>query len=76
MMEKVGLSIQEAAPMFYVQRMTPSEYGISRGMDGARYRSLGNAVIVPVIEWIGKRILLSIESQVFNNLDLTMAACK
>lgn len=49
-------------------RETP---GISRGMDGARYRSLGNAVTVPVIEWIGKRILLSMESQVFNDLDLT-----
>ncbi|MCC6893268.1 MAG: DNA (cytosine-5-)-methyltransferase [Anaerolineae bacterium] len=31
--------------------------GISRELDSARYRALGNAVCVPVIEWIGKRII-------------------
>jgi DNA (cytosine-5)-methyltransferase 1 len=35
-------------------RETP---GISRGMDGSRYRSLGNAVAVPIIHWIGSKIL-------------------
>lgn len=29
----------------------------SREPDGPRYRALGNAVTVPVIEWIGKRIV-------------------
>jgi len=33
--------------------------GISRRMDGYRYRSLGNAVSVPIIEWIGQRIILT-----------------
>lgn len=31
--------------------------GVSSRLDGSRFRSLGNAVAVPVIEWIGKRIL-------------------
>lgn len=31
--------------------------GISCGLDGDRYRAIGNAVCVPVIEWIGKRIV-------------------
>lgn len=31
--------------------------GVSRGLDGSRYRAIGNAVAVPIIEWIGKRIL-------------------
>lgn len=31
--------------------------GISGGVDSSRWRSLGNAVAVPVIEWIGKRII-------------------
>ena len=31
--------------------------GVSSGVDSRRYRSVGNAVAVPVIEWIGKRIL-------------------
>lgn len=30
---------------------------ISQGLDGNRYRAVGNAVCVPVIEWIGKRIV-------------------
>ena len=31
--------------------------GVSPGMDGNRMRAIGNAVCVPVIEWIGKRIV-------------------
>lgn len=31
--------------------------GISKGLDGNRYRAIGNAVNVSVIEWLGKRIL-------------------
>jgi DNA (cytosine-5)-methyltransferase 1 len=30
---------------------------IPSGLDGSRYRAIGNAVAVPVIEWIGKRII-------------------
>ena len=30
---------------------------ISNGVDGNRYRAVGNAVAVPVIEWLGKRIM-------------------
>ena len=30
--------------------------GLSEGLDGNRYRAIGNAVNVSVIEWIGKRI--------------------
>ena len=30
---------------------------ISQGLDGNRYRAIGNAVCVPVITWIGKRIV-------------------
>lgn len=32
--------------------------GVSPGLDGNRYRAIGNAVAVPIIEWIGKRIIL------------------
>lgn len=31
--------------------------GLSTGMDSARYRAIGNAVSVPIVEWIGRRIL-------------------
>lgn len=31
--------------------------GVSKGMDGNRYRAIGNAVCVPVIRWIGTRIV-------------------
>ncbi|MCK4910716.1 MAG: DNA (cytosine-5-)-methyltransferase [Thermodesulfovibrionales bacterium] len=34
-----------------------SSSGISSGLDGSRYRAIGNAVAVPVVEWIGKRIV-------------------
>lgn len=33
--------------------------GFSRGMDANRYRALGNAVCVPVVEWIGRRIVIA-----------------
>lgn len=33
--------------------------GISSRLDGNRYRALGNAVCVPVIQWIGERILMA-----------------
>jgi len=29
----------------------------SKGMDGSRYRSIGNAVCIPVIRWIGERMI-------------------
>ena len=31
--------------------------GLPKGLDSARYRALGNAVTVPVIKWIGNRIV-------------------
>ena len=31
--------------------------GIPAGMDGPRYRALGNAVPVPVVTWLGRRII-------------------
>ena len=30
--------------------------GVSSGLDSNRYRAVGNAVAVPVVEWIGRRI--------------------
>ncbi|MBE5395205.1 DNA (cytosine-5-)-methyltransferase [Brevibacillus borstelensis] len=38
--------------------------GVSGGMDGSRFRTLGNAVAVPVIEWIGKRIMAIEEGRI------------
>ena len=32
--------------------------GLPRGMDSRRYKQLGNAVTVPVLEWIGRRVLI------------------
>lgn len=31
--------------------------GVSKGLDSARYRALGNAVTVPVAEWIGRQLM-------------------
>lgn len=31
--------------------------GVSRGLDGNRYRAIGNAVCVPIINWIASRIV-------------------
>ena len=53
---------------FGVRRLTPTECERLQGFpdgwtdidgmsDSARYRMLGNAVAVPVAEWIGKRII-------------------
>lgn len=71
-----------------VRRMTPVEYERLQGFpdywtlpptyssnddtDTLRYTVLGNAVSVPVVEWIAKRIYkqLSIETEDFNNDDL------
>jgi len=55
-------------PPFGVRRLTPLEcerlqgfpdgWTAVKGMkDRPRYRMLGNAVCVPVAEWIGKRIM-------------------
>jgi len=52
-------------PLVGVRRLTPTEYealqGFPRdwtfGSDSTRYKQLGNAVAVPVAEWIGKRIM-------------------
>jgi DNA (cytosine-5)-methyltransferase 1 len=32
--------------------------GVPTWLDGKRYRGIGNAVAVNVVEWIGKRIVL------------------
>lgn len=49
-----------------VRRLTPTECERLQGFpdgwtdgqsDSARYRQLGNAVTVPVAEWIGRRII-------------------
>lgn len=37
------------------------------GLDGSRYRALGNAVAVPIIEWIGNRIM-AVHSEEENNV--------
>ncbi len=37
-------------------RTTP---GLPVGLDAARYRALGNAVTVPVAEWIGRRLMIT-----------------
>jgi len=53
---------------FGVRRLTPVEcerlQGFSDGWtdgqsDSARYRQMGNAVAVPVVQWIGERIMES-----------------
>lgn len=53
-------------PLMGVRRLTPTECERLQGFpdgwtdgqaDSTRYRQLGNAVAVPVIEWIGKRII-------------------
>ena len=49
-----------------IRRLTPTEYERLQGFpdgwtagqsDAARYRQLGNAVAVPVAEWVGRRIV-------------------
>jgi DNA (cytosine-5)-methyltransferase 1 len=54
------------SPRFGVRRLTPTECERLQGFpdgwteghsDSARYRTLGNAVCVPIARWIGKRIM-------------------
>lgn len=57
---------------FGVRRLTPTEcerlqgfpdgWTLPMGADSPRYRALGNAVAVPVAEWIGRRIVASCRS--------------
>ena len=42
--------------------------GISHGVDGDRFRAIGNAVCVPVIEWIGRRIVAADAKYYSDNL--------
>lgn len=60
---EVGMHVQSAMG---VRRLTPTECERLQGFpdgwtdwqsDSARYRQLGNAVAVPVAEWIGRRIM-------------------
>jgi DNA (cytosine-5)-methyltransferase 1 len=53
-------------PLVGIRRLTPTECERLQGFpdgwtdgqaDSVRYRQLGNAVAVPVVEWIGKRIM-------------------
>lgn len=63
----------DSRSMVCVRRLTPTECERLQGFpdgwtavgqsDSARYRQLGNAVAVPVIEWIGRRIIAVEESQ-------------
>lgn len=55
------------ASSFGIRRLTPTECERLQGFpdgwtdgqaDSARYRQLGNAVAVPVVEWIAKRIVM------------------
>jgi DNA (cytosine-5)-methyltransferase 1 len=63
---KPGQGYPAAITQLGVRRLTPTECerlqgfpdGWTEGLsDTARYRVLGNAVCVPVAEWIGRRIL-------------------
>ena len=67
----LGVNKQDAvAGTFGVRRLTPLEcerlQGFEEGWtavngqsDTARYRQLGNAVAVPVVEWIGRRLAMA-----------------
>ena len=68
----------DAARAGLVRRLTPRECERLQGFpdgwtavggmsDSARYRMLGNAVAVPVAEWIGKRIVEREEEQDLRN---------
>jgi DNA (cytosine-5)-methyltransferase 1 len=59
---------QKIAGEFGVRRLTPTECealqgfprgwtGIPGASDSTRYKQLGNAVTVNVLEWLGKRIM-------------------
>lgn len=46
---------------------------LSQKLDSARFRAIGNAVAVPIVEWIGKRI---IELEAFHNSTLELSNSK
>lgn len=51
--------------------------GVSAGLDGNRYRAIGNAVAIPVIEWIGRQILKAEEGAMPRELwDEYRTSCK
>lgn len=61
---------RQIAVAFGVRRLTPLECERLQGFpdcwtdgqsDAARYRQMGNAVTVPVIEWLGRRIMAAVE---------------
>lgn len=63
----VGDQMGYVASRMSVRRLTPTECERLQGFpdgwteelsDSARYRCLGNAVCVPVVEWIGRRVSL------------------
>ena len=63
--ERVPLVVPMQSNDFFVRRLTPTECERLQGFpdgwtegqsDSVRYKQLGNAVAVPVVEWIGKRI--------------------
>jgi DNA (cytosine-5)-methyltransferase 1 len=62
---------QAGQMMSGVRRLTPTECERLQGFpdgwtdgqaDSTRYRQLGNAVCVPVVEWIGKQIMRALEA--------------
>lgn len=65
-MVDIILEVGKSLPNPGVRRLTPTECERLQGFpdgwtdeqsDSARYRQLGNAVAVPVIEWLGRRIM-------------------
>jgi DNA (cytosine-5)-methyltransferase 1 len=74
---KPGQGYPAALTQYGVRRLTPTEAERLQGFpdgwtaidgmsDSARYRMLGNAVAVPVVEWIGRRIVtMSVERFLF-----------
>lgn len=61
---RAGLSLRQAAEKYGISKsrvhqiVTERDWTAINGMsDSARYRMLGNAVAVPVVEWIGRRIV-------------------
>jgi site-specific DNA-cytosine methylase len=72
---------RQIAGAFGVRRLTPVECERLQGFpdghtegqsDSARYRQLGNAVAVPVAEWLGRRIA---EAPTTGETAMTPAAC-
>lgn len=46
---------------------------LSQKLDSARFRAIGNAVAVPIIEWIGRRI---VEFEMFHNSTIELSSRK